>query len=178
MTQKPDAELIKSARRGDPDSFTQLCSRYYTAMVAIAHAKLGDRHLAEDAAQEAFAKACEKLGQLKNENKFAYWLAAICRNTANDIVSRKEKFSTTDDLSMIADKIPDFDLAETVRDAVNKLSEPAKELVFLKYYDGMSYEQISKVLGLSKQTINGRLRRAKKKIEKYLRHNGFVGMKT
>jgi len=77
MTQKPDAELINSARRGDPDSFSQLCSRYYTAMVAIAHAKLGDRHLAEDAAQEAFAKACEKLGQLKNENKFAYWLAAI-----------------------------------------------------------------------------------------------------
>jgi DNA-directed RNA polymerase specialized sigma24 family protein len=46
-------------------------------------------------------------------------------------------------------------------------------LVYLKYYDGLSYEQISKVLGISEQAINGRLRRAKRKMADYLRQNDF-----
>ncbi|GAH33211.1 unnamed protein product, partial [marine sediment metagenome] len=64
---------------GDADSFTELCRRYYPAMVAIAHSVLGDRHLAEDVAQQAFAKAALKLPQLKNKDKFAGWLAVILK---------------------------------------------------------------------------------------------------
>jgi len=65
------------------------------------------------------------------------------------------------------------DTTETVREAISKLSASARELIFLRYYDGMSYEQISSVLGISEQAINGRLRRAKKKMADYLRRNGF-----
>ena len=46
---KPDLTLVERACDGDADSFTELCRRYYPAMVAIAHSVLGDRHLAEDA---------------------------------------------------------------------------------------------------------------------------------
>ena len=56
---------------------------------------------------------------------------------------------------------------------MKKLSAPARELVFLRYYDGLSYGQISGLLGISEQAINGRLRRAKRKMADYLRHNGF-----
>ncbi len=80
----------------------------------------------------------------------------------------------TDDLSMIAAESGDDDsTAETVREAISKLSASAREVIFLRYYDGMSYEQISVVLGISEQAINGRLRRAKKKMADYLRRNGF-----
>jgi RNA polymerase sigma-70 factor (ECF subfamily) len=64
VVQKPDTVLVKAAINGNADSFTELCRRYYPAMVAIAHSVLGDRHLAEDAAQQAFAKAALKLPQL------------------------------------------------------------------------------------------------------------------
>jgi RNA polymerase sigma factor (sigma-70 family) len=46
-------------------------------------------------------------------------------------------------------------------------------VIFLRYYDGMSYEQMSAALGVSEQAINGRLRRAKKKLAGYLRRRGF-----
>ena len=173
VAQKPDTVLVKAAIDGDADGFTELCRRYYPAMVAIAHSVLGDRHLAEDAAQQAFAKAAVKLPQLKKENRFAGWLAVICRNVAKDMARNTEKLRTTEDLSMIAATAETDDDAEEVRKALNRLSAPAREVIFLRYYDGMSYEQISSVLGISEQAINGRLRRAKKKMADYLQRNGF-----
>ena len=104
MTQKPDTVLVRSAIDGDAESFTELCQRYYPAMVAIAHSMLGDRHLAEDAAQQAFAKAAVKLPQLKKESRFANWLAVICRNVAKDIARRAENLHSTDDLAIAAAK--------------------------------------------------------------------------
>ncbi len=177
VAQKPDTVLVKAAINGNADSFTELCRRYYPAMVAIAHSILGDRHLAEDATQQAFAKAAVKLPQLKKESRFANWLAVICRNIAKDMarnVGAGLRVCPTDDLSMIAAKSGDDDsTAEAVREAISKLSASARELIFLRFYDGMSYEQISAVLGISEQAINGRLRRAKKKMADYLRRNGF-----
>jgi RNA polymerase sigma-70 factor (ECF subfamily) len=173
VTQKPDTTLVRSAMNGDADGFTELCQRYYPAMVAIAHSVLDDRHLAEDAAQQAFAKAAVKLPQLKKENRFAGWLAMICRNIAKDMARRIENLHSIDELSIAAAKSSDDETAEVVREAISKLSASARELVFLRFYDGMSYEQISTVLGISEQAINGRLRRAKKKMAGYLRRNGF-----
>jgi RNA polymerase sigma factor (sigma-70 family) len=173
VAQQPDTTLVRSAINGDAEGFTELCRRYYPAMVAIAHSILGDRHLAEDAAQQSFAKAAVKLPQLKKETRFGNWLAVICRNIAKDIARRTENFHSTDDLSMIEAKSSDDETAEVVRQAISKLSASARELVFLRFYDGMSYEQISAVLGISGQAINGRLRRAKKKLAGYLRRNGF-----
>ncbi len=173
VAEKPDTTLVRSAINGDAEGFTELCRRYYPAMVAIAHSVLGDRHLAEDAAQQAFAKAAVKLPQLKKESRFANWLAVICRNIAKDIARRTENLQSTDELSIAAAKSSDDETAEVVKEAISKLSASARELVFLRFYDGMSYEQISAVLGISEQAINGRLRRAKKKMAGYLRHNGF-----
>ena len=174
VAQKPDTVLVKAAINGNAEGFTELCRRYYPAMVAIAHSILGDRHLAEDAAQQAFAKAALKLPQLKKENRFAGWLAVICRNVARDMARRADSYRTAEDLSTVAAKSGDDNsIAETGREAISKLSASARELIFLRYYDGMSYEQISSVLGISKQAINGRLRRAKKKMAGYLRRNGF-----
>ena len=64
IVQESDTTLVEAAIYGDAESFTELCRRYYPAMVAIAHSILGDGHLAEDATQEAFAKAAVKLPQL------------------------------------------------------------------------------------------------------------------
>jgi RNA polymerase sigma-70 factor (ECF subfamily) len=173
VDQKPDTVLVKTAVNGNAEGFTELCQRYYPAMVAIAHSVLGDRHLAEDAAQQAFAKAAVRLPQLKKESRFAGWLAVICRNVAKDMARRTENLQSTDDLSIAAAESSDDGTAEVVREAINTLSASARELVFLRFYDGMSYEQISAVLGISEQAINGRLRRAKKKMAGYLGRNGF-----
>ena len=173
MIQEPDTTLVEAAIDGDPESFTELCRRYYPAMVAIAHSLLGDRHLAEDVAQETFAKAAVKLPQLRQTNKFAGWLATICRNQARDMDRRENGLKTDGEFSGTTAKSQREDSGDAVRKALKMLTAPARELVYLRYYDGLSYEQISRVLGISEQAINGRLRRAKRKMADYLRRNGF-----
>jgi RNA polymerase sigma-70 factor (ECF subfamily) len=171
--QKPDIELVEAAIRGDPDSFSELCRRHYPAMVAIAHSALGDRHLAEDAAQQAFAKAAVKLPQLKKKSRFAGWLATICRNTAKNMARNIKPACNADVVSITAAETHINSESEVVKKALSKLSASAREVIFLRYYDGMSYEQMSTILGISEQAINGRLRRAKRKLADYLRRKGF-----
>jgi len=180
--QKPDLTLVGRACSGDTDSHVgwalhNVIPAKAAAMVAIAHSVIGDRHLAEDAAQQTFAKAVRQMAQLKNKDKFAAWLAAICRNVALDLARSRGMHQTADDLSMIAAKTHKSDITDIVKEAINELSAPAREVIFLRYYDGMTYEQISAVLGISEQAINGRLRRAKKKMANYLRHSGFGEVK-
>jgi RNA polymerase sigma-70 factor (ECF subfamily) len=173
VSEKPDRELAAAAQRGDGNSFTELCGRYYAAMVAIAHSIIGDRHLAEDAAQQAFATAAIKLPELHDAGKFAGWLRVICRNAASDIGRRQRIIFNADNLSSVPAKQNSSQDTVTVREAISRLTPEAREVIYLRYYDGMTYQRISKVLGISEEAINGRLRRAKEKIYEYLKRNGF-----
>ena len=172
MTDRTDRQLVEAATAGDGDNFTELCSRYYPAMVAIADSILADRHIAEDAAQHAFANAAMKLGSLRDKERFASWLAVICRNAANDMARSRQRLCTTEELSAIPAKAKDTGRAEAVKQAIAAMAPDAREVIYLRYYDGLTYEKISSVLGISQQAINGRLRRAKRKIAEYLKANG------
>lgn len=168
-----DIVLVKEAIEGNVDSFTELAARYYTPMVAIAHSITGDRDLAEDAAQQCFAKAAVKLTQLKDYKKFAGWLATICRNEAINLTRIERNHRNNEMLSEKSAESKDDNSNEVVKNAMNKLSASSKEVIYLRYYDGLSYDQISDVLGISEQAINGRLRRAKKKLAQVLKCEGF-----
>jgi RNA polymerase sigma-70 factor (ECF subfamily) len=170
---KSETKLVEAAFNGDIESFGKLCRRYYAAMVAIGYSVLADHQLAEDAAQESFARALINLKNLRNKTKFVPWLAAICRNVAKDMVATKGKQISTDDFSQAAQNNNHDESHRLIRRAIEQLPVSAKELIVLRYYNGLSYEEISSVLGISRPTINGRLTRAKRKMAKYLRRNGF-----
>lgn len=178
MSHDSDTALVEAAVNGDPESFTELCQRYYPAMVAIAHSILADRHLSEDAAQQAFANAVRKLPQLKKKKRFAAWLAAICRNAALDLAKTRLKSEKIENVSATTEQTDTSDAVSEIRDAISRLSASHREIIYLRYYDGMTYEKMSVVLGISEQAINGRLRRAKKQIEEYLIRNGFSKVKS
>jgi RNA polymerase sigma-70 factor (ECF subfamily) len=143
-------------------------------MTAVAYSALRDHQLAEDAAQEAFARALVNLGRLKTPEKFAPWLAQICRNVAVDMGRARKRTTDVDELPAIQDE-PDLDSpVEVVRRAIDDLPESMREALILRYYHERSYEQISAVLGLSKSAINGLLTRAKRKLAKSLRRTGAL----
>jgi len=85
MTNAEDDILVRRTLQADPESFGQLCRRYYHPLVAVADSILLDRHLAEDAAQEALACACRQLPRLQRPERFGPWVAAICRNVARNM---------------------------------------------------------------------------------------------
>ena len=170
---KPDNVLVEQAAQGDGESFTELCRRYYGAMVAIGHAILRDRHLAEDAAQQAFAKAAVNLPKLRQVDQFGSWLAAICRNEAKDMARARRAPRMEDEPAVVEGRPDSGESDKVVREALDRLPAEAKEVIYLRFYDGLSYDRISAVLGISEQAINGRLRRAKKRLAQYLRRSGF-----
>jgi RNA polymerase sigma-70 factor (ECF subfamily) len=170
---KTEIKLVEAAFNGDIESFGKLCQRYYSPMVAIAYSVVSDHQLAEDAAQESFARALVSLRKLKSQTRFAPWLAAICRNVAKDMIANKARQISTDGFPQATKNNDHNKNRNLIWQAIEQLPVTAKELIVLRYYDGLSYEEISSVLGISGPSINGRLTRAKRKIAKYLRRNGF-----
>ncbi len=171
-----DAEmkLIDAARAGDLDSFGRLCEQYYAPLVAVAYNVLRDHQLAEDAAQEGFARALVSLRRLKEPAQFAPWLARICRNVAVDMMRNRPPQVRGDELSPTTDYKQGESVNRIVREAIESLPAGLREIVVLRYYNDCSYERISAVLGLSKMAINGRLTRAKRKLARYLRRQGVL----
>jgi RNA polymerase sigma-70 factor (ECF subfamily) len=173
VPEQRETKLVEAACNGDIESFGKLCQRYYPAMVSVGYSVLGDHQLAEDAAQESFARALVSVKSLRNKRKFVPWLAGICRNVAKDMVATKAMQISTDDFSQEARNNKHDESRRLIRRAIEQLPISSKELIVLRYYNGLSYEEISSVLGISGPSINGRLTRAKRKMAKYLRLNGF-----
>ena len=182
MDLNSDTQLVEAAQNGHLESFGALYERYHSPMVALAYSMLADRDLAEDAAQDVFAVACRDIGNLKSKERFAAWLAGICRNVSRQMLrankgikAQKIKPAALRD-DYAARSVEDTrDRREAIRRAVWSLKESERELVVLRFFDGFSQARISEVLGLSPQAVNGRLVRAKRKIAKYLKRNGMTG---
>ena len=174
MMQAEDDILVRRALLANPESFGELCRRYYHSLVAVADSILLDHHLAEDAAQETLAEACRQLPKLNQPERFGPWVAAICRNVAKDMLrDRLRQRVAAVDCDPPASAGREDGANEAVIDALQQLPQRLREVVFLRFYNGWSYEKMAQVLGATPQSIDGRLRRAKKRIAAYLAKRGF-----
>jgi RNA polymerase sigma-70 factor, ECF subfamily len=161
--QSSDAELVEAACAGDIVSFRSLYERYYGMAVGIARSRLADRHLAEDAAQEAFATVCRRLCSLRDSERFPEWLGTICRRTASRMARSQTNGAPikSEPISPVSD---DDSRREQVNKALEQLSKSEREIIHLHYFSGLSHEEIARVLGISPQAVHGRMQRARRKL--------------
>ena len=160
--ERTDAELVDAACRGEIAAFRELYERHYRMAVGIARSRLSDVHLAEDAAQEAFAVACRELALLKDRRRFPEWLGTISRRTAGRLARSWSNHKPIEDLQLPAPLETTDDSPGRVRQAVERLPPAAREVVLLHYFSGLSYETIAQSLGVSPQSVHGRLQRARR----------------
>ena len=174
MKDLEDHILVQRALQADPESFGVLCRRYYPSLVAVADSVLLDHHAAEDAAQEALAAACRQLAGLNKPERFGPWVAAICRNMAKDMLREiQRQREPIEDCPDCQSDYQDDEQNAILAEVIQQLPQHLREVIFLRFYNEMSYEQMAAVLGATQQAIDGRLRRAKKKIAVYLKRKGF-----
>ena len=178
MNSNSETKLVEAAQNGCVESFGILYERYYIYMTALAFSILANRELAEDAAQETFAVACDKIGTLKNKNKFASWIASICRNVSRQMLrTRRIKLVAFENdyevpfSQEIRNELPQI----AIKKALENLKDLERELIVMRYFDNFSYCRIASVLNISEQAVHGRLIRTKRKIAKYLKRNGITG---
>lgn len=179
-----DAALARRFLAGDAKAFELLVARHARFAGAVAVSVLGDYHGSKDVVQEAFVKVLEGLGQLEDPGRFKGWLRNIVRTTALDHLRRRKVVGraaealpgTEDDGSQPLpaptlapeDVLQRAEVREQVRAAVATLPESQREVVLLKYLDGRSYEEIAELTGLTVNTIESRLFRARTTLRKRL----------
>ncbi|HUW19002.1 MAG TPA: sigma-70 family RNA polymerase sigma factor [Sedimentisphaerales bacterium] len=173
MSVREERQIVEAARNGDVESFGKLYERYYPTMVWLAYSILADRHLAQDAAQEAFAVACEGLADLKQADRFGRLLAGICRNVARQMARQNKREVLTNDPPAAVEQTDDNGLTESVRLAIGGLPQIYREALMLRYWNAMSYEEMARVLGIGTSRVKGRLFRARGMVQKGLKRTVF-----
>lgn len=170
-----DGELVRKARRGDERAFGQLVHKYGRAAYAVAYSVTGRHEDAEDAAQESFLVALERLEECRSPERFAGWLMTIVRNRSRNLV-RRESLRETDPVPLSASSrtpTPEreterAELQEVLRDALDGLSEVQREIVLLHDLEGWKHREIADRMGLPSGTVRSHLHFARKALRKAL----------
>jgi RNA polymerase sigma-70 factor (ECF subfamily) len=184
-----DAEeiaLVAKARQGDLSAYDDLVRRYQERIYATVYHMTSNHEDANDLAQEAFIKAFHALKSFKGGSSFYTWVYRIAVNkTINFLKQRKNRAQMSlDDLdfnaehdpdlvALISDKTPRRDiglaeLQEKLNEAMQKLSEPHRLVVTLHDVQGLSHEEIAKIMGCNIGTVRSRLFYARQQLQAHL----------
>ena len=167
---RSDGEIVNAVLGGDRKAFAILVKRYERSVRAIGMCVLRDRHLAQDAAQDAFVKAYEKLPGLRKVHSFGSWLMKISRRCALDIVAQRRESALPEGDFVAAEPVGLLDdEKERLLAAVMRLRESEKQVVMLRYFDGYSVKEVADIAGRSVGTVTKQLSRAHRHLKVLLK---------
>ena len=141
-----------------------IITRWEKTLLRLCFAYLCDTALAEDAVQETFFKAWKSYDRFRADSAEKTWLTRIAVNTCKDLL--KSAWARNTDRSVTPDLLPEGSVPfeeqdDTVTRAVMALPRELKEATLLHWYQGMTLNEMSRVLRLPRSTINYRLKKAK-----------------
>ena len=185
--QQPDeAVLVERARKGELAAYDDLVRRYQERIYATVYHMTANHEDANDLAQEAFIKAFQALKTFKGGSSFYTWVYRIAVNkTINFLKQRKNRNQMSlDDLDLNAEHDPDLvalisektprreinikELQEKLNAAMLKLSDAHRLVVTLHDVQGLSHEEIAKIMECNIGTVRSRLFYARQQLQAYL----------
>jgi RNA polymerase sigma-70 factor (ECF subfamily) len=182
-----DRGLVRAAQKGDESAFRQLVERYQRRIYQLALGMTKDPDDAMDIAQETFVRVHKYLPSFKGDSSFFTWTYRIATNLCLDAQRKKSRTERVDveegdeaEIEAAMDP-PSHALAGPQRQALNQelkgkmdealasLSENHRAILLLREVDGLSYEELAKVLEIRKGTVMSRLFHARLKMQNKLR---------
>ncbi len=185
-----DQSLISLIKNGDKEAFNILVKRYEKKVLNILYLQLGNIPDLEDLAQEVFIKVFKNLNRFRGEAKFSTWIYRITINVAYDYKRKfKEGYSldepigedTEDTFEKVISSeeedplsiVEKEDIKKKLHKLIKELPKEYQEVLILREYEGLSYEEISEILRCPIGTVESRLYRARKELkEKLLKEVG------
>lgn len=182
-----DQQLVERAQRGDKRAFELLVVKYQRKLTRLLSRFIRDASEVEDVTQEAFIKAYRALPSFRGDSAFYTWLYRIGINTAkNYLVATRRRAPTVTEVDNVeaedleqGDQLKDMNtpehqmmsrqIAETVNHTLEELPEELRTAITLREIDGMSYEEIAKVMNCPIGTVRSRIFRAREAIATQLR---------
>jgi RNA polymerase sigma-70 factor, ECF subfamily len=182
-----DQQLVERAQRGDKRAFELLVEKYQRKLARLVSRLVRDPGEVEDVTQEAFVKAYRALPSFRGDSAFYTWLYRIGINTAkNYLVAMGRRAPTSTEVE--AEEAEGFDSGELLRDintpeslllskeiagtvnaAIEALPEELRSAIQLRELEGMSYEEIAKLMGCPVGTVRSRIFRAREAIAERLK---------
>jgi RNA polymerase sigma-70 factor (ECF subfamily) len=175
-----EKELIRLSQKGDGEAFGHLVERYKGKVFSLAYGWTRNRAVADDLAQEIFIKAYFSLPKFKFKSEFGTWLYRIAVNHIKDYLRknkiRQKEISLEEVGRAIAseqgDRPEEEQTGEKRRElvwgALARLPEKYRVILTLRDIQGLSYEEIARILHLSPGTVDSRLFRARKRLREKL----------
>jgi RNA polymerase sigma-70 factor, ECF subfamily len=174
-----DEALATRFRVGDSASLDTLVRRHQASVVAVAYRMTGNREEALDVAQEAFIKAYRRIDTWKPSGSFRSWLFRIA---ANQAIDSKRKHGRRKEVpaeavgpgahaySVAPVRIGEEELHESIRVALDRLSEKQRQVFVLKHYEEFTLSEIAVMLGISMGSVKVHLFRSLRRLRDELAH--------
>jgi RNA polymerase sigma factor RpoE len=181
-----DQELVRSVQGGDLAAYDELVRRYQERIYATLYHMTSNHEDANDLAQESFIKAFHAIKSFKGDSSFFTWLYRIAVNkTINFLKQRKNRIHLSlNDLDLNAENDPDLvslvseknprrdmsltELQEKLNAAMQRLSEDHRLVVALHDVQGLSHEEIGKIMDCNVGTVRSRLFYARQQLQAFL----------
>jgi len=164
--------LVSQSKKGDKSAFTSLVEIYQSRLYRTAYGMLGNSQDANDAFQDCILKAYMSIDSLKYDYYFKYWINRILINSCNDILRRKKKVVYMEDVG-ITGSSEYYDITTLdIRISLQKLEPKYRNIIALRYYQDLSYEDIAEVLNCPLGTVKSRLNYALKKLRDIMNKSG------
>jgi RNA polymerase sigma-70 factor (ECF subfamily) len=171
--------LVESSRGGDAAAFAALVRESAPALERLALRLVGDRHQAEDVAQEAVFRAWRKLPGFRGDSRFKTWICRILVRRALDFLRRKEPEAAAPvDVAVADDTAARAEGRETerlLRAAIEELPPVQRATLLLRADQDLTYEEIAWVLGSSRDAVRMNLIAARKRLAERLRGRVDLG---
>ncbi len=178
------------ARAGAEDAYFELVRRYQRPLFGLVARMVRDAALAEDLAQEIFVKAFRSLDAYDPQRKFSSWLFKIAHNATIDQLRKRgldtqpletgeegedEPLRTLADPGAVspAQRHERFEMAQALEAAMRRLRPDYREIVVLRFQEGLAYEEIAEATGLPLGTVKTHIHRARKELADILASLGY-----
>ena len=182
MSQKPDEDLINKVIKGESNAYAELVDRYKHMVYTLALKIVKNREDAEEVAQDTFLKAYKALKYFKGDSKFSTWLYKIAYYGGLDYLKKNKRqvetanidISEVYNIGSIDNALEGMEAkerAEIIKRAIHQLPGDDSVLITLYYFETLSMNEISKVMGTSPNTVKVRLFRGRKRLAKILENN-------
>lgn len=176
MTNAADDELVRAYIEGNNEAFDVLLERYQSKLFSYIYFLVRDEDLADDIFQETFVKAIMMMQQKRYvfSGKFSSWIMRIAHNHIVDLFrqDKKDFVSVLDpagqnriyDRNLVEDNVESCLISEQTQEEVRRMVEllpqNQKEIVYMRFYQDMSFREIADILNISINTALGRMRYA------------------
>jgi RNA polymerase sigma-70 factor, ECF subfamily len=161
--------LLAKVARKDGVAFQQLYDQYADRVYRYVFTILHNKHLAEEVAQETMIAVWNGASRFAGRSKVSTWIFGIARNQAFTLLRKEQRAEATPSSKVTqADPSKNIIQHERVMTALDALSADHREVVYLTFYEGLSYSEISGILGIPAGTVKSRMFHAKQKLAEVL----------